>query len=230
MIKCNLCGSVAIELIENQSICRGCLSFDRTRLLGLYLQKIKLHNNLKVLHLAPEFGLYKYISKYVSRENYLCADLNPSRYNFAPEVKFIDLTSLEKYHPNEFDLIIHSHVLEHVPINIAYVFFHLHRMLKPTGLHICCIPFWTGVFDECYDDIGDAARTLRFGQFDHVRKFGKTNIKSHIGSIIKVPDSFDATETLDIQDLIMAGILEPYWKGFTTSTILILNKSDYLLN
>jgi phosphoglycolate phosphatase len=198
-------------------------------LLWLYIERIHFADDAKVLHLAPERGIFNNLSTLLKQENYITADFEPSRYPFAKNCRHIDLTDMESWPSNEFDLILHVHVLEHVKCNVAYPLFHIHRMLKPTGEHLCVIPFRGGVYDECLDDIGDKERTRRFGQDDHVRKFGSTGISSHIGSLINLPDTFDATRDFP-QDLLKEYNIPPQdWKGMQPSTVFSLRKHDYKL-
>ena len=181
------------------------------------------------MHLAPERGIYERLSSLLKRENYVVADIDPSRYQFASNVRQIDLTDMGDWNSNEFDLVIHSHVLEHIPCNIAYSLFHLHRILKPNGRHLCVIPFSSGVYDECFDEIGNMERTKRFGQYDHLRKFGDRNLQMHLGSLLRIPETFDATQHFDEDALRLHNIPESHWRGFHMSTVLSLEKNDYRL-
>jgi predicted SAM-dependent methyltransferase len=119
--------------------------------------------------------LFDAISKRIDPSNYVTADIQPERYGFS-DCQYIDLCSLESWPSNHYDLIIHSHVLEHTPCNIAYTLYHLHRMLSPSGWNICVIPFTSGYWDEKFQNIGDEEKVKRFGQFDHVRRFGRGDI------------------------------------------------------
>lgn len=230
-MKCNLCGCEEfIDMNGRKAVkCRNCGSLERTRLLWLYAERLEIDSNFKVLHLAPERGIYSKLSSLLRPENYVTADYDPSRYSFAKGCRKIDLTSMEEWPSNEFDLILHIHVMEHIPCNIAYPLFHLHRILKSNGTHLCVIPFSPGVYDECFDDIGDDERTRRFGQYDHIRKFGRYGLSSHIGKIIDLPRNFDATEQFSEDTLTEYNIPQSHWKGFHIGTVLSLKKNDYKL-
>jgi phosphoglycolate phosphatase len=184
--------------------------------------------NFKILHLAPERGIYNRLKNIISPENYVTADFDPSRYGFSRARK-IDLTQMDEWKSNEFDLIIHIHVMEHVPCNLAYSFFHLHRMLKDGGKHMFIIPILDGVYDECFDKISDEERTLRFGQYDHVRKFGRDGLLMTLGKFINLPDSFDATNDFSEELLLNSNIPKPYWKGMHGGTVFTLEKDSYKL-
>lgn len=202
---------------------------ERTRLLWMHLEEREVLPDHKILHLAPEPGIYKLLEGRVAPGNYICADINPKRYGFAKDIIRMDLTDLEEQQSDQYDIIIHSHVMEHIPCNIAYTLFHLDRMMKPEGQQICVIPFLPGKYDECFQDISDEDRTRRFGRFDHVRRFGIDDIPRHLGAILELPDSFDAVEKFGEARLRHASIPESAWRGYTIHTVLNLKKGDYKL-
>lgn len=215
---------------RKNAACKICGSLERTRLLWLYLKHYDIDNKTKILHIAPERSLFTILSKFTLEENYTTADLFPDKYrHFDKNCKRIDLCRLDCEESNYYDFIIHSHVMEHVPCNIAYPLFHLHRMLKDTGRHICIIPFLSGKYDEAFQDLSDEERTIRFGQNDHVRRFGKTDLEKHIGSIINLPKDFDATRNFSEKLLTKSNIPSHLWKGFQSGTVLDLSKYDYKL-
>ena len=157
-MKCNICGCEKFDDWWGPGRTRGsdpptrinicctqCASVERTRLIWLYLtEKVKVHKDMKVLHVAPERGIYAALSTFLPQENYVTADLDPARWPHIPNVRRMDLTKLDQEASCQYDLILHSHVLEHIPCNIAYTLFHLHRMLTPNGRHVCVIPFTPG--------------------------------------------------------------------------------------
>lgn len=231
-MKCNLCGGLDFRDLNKRSNakCANCGSLERTRLLFMYLQRLNIESSFKVLHLAPEPSIYRKLSALLAKGNYQVADKDPKRYSFAKECKQIDLTEMEEWPSNAFDIIIHVHVLEHIPCNVAYPLFHLHRMLKKGGTHLCVIPFSTGVYDECFNCISDAERIRRFGQFDHVRRFGRDGLHTHLGKILNLPPEVDATKDFSISELRDAGVPESHWYGFHIGTVLRLRKEDFLLD
>lgn len=153
----------------------------------MYIQKTKISSESKILHFAPKKEIYKALLNYVGKQNYFVSDINPKRYHFAENLLSIDLCNLENELSFQYDLILHSHVLEYISCNIAYTLFHLHRILKKNGFHIFVIPFMNGKYDECFQDLSEEERVRRFGQNDHVRRFGKEDISSHIGKLINIP-------------------------------------------
>lgn len=227
-MKCNLCGSgefVDMNLRPNVR-CKECGSLERTRLIWLYLSRMEMDGNFRALHIAPEKGLYDALSARLAPGNYDVADINPKLYRFAKQIQPIDLCNLDDQPSGRYDLILHSHVLEHTPCNIAYTLCHLHRMLTSQGRHVFVVPFMRGRYDECFQDIGDEERVRRFGQDDHVRRFGKEDVDDHLGKVVKLPAIFDAEKDFDEETLRNANIPVLHWRGFQSSTVITLDKTD----
>lgn len=230
MHRCNICGCTEfVDMSTRKSVkCKSCGSLERTRLLWFYLERLKIDKKTRILHLAPEKGLYRKL-KELAGDNYVPADLDPARYHFVENCRKMDLCMMEDWPSNEFDLILHAHVFEHIPCNIAYPLFHLHRMLNEKGVHLCIVPFVSGRYDECFQEIDDDERSSRFGQYDHVRRFGKDDIQAHLGKILNIPSCFDARNVVSEEELIDANIPKSHWYGFHIGTVLSLKKNDYRL-
>ncbi|WP_202841279.1 hypothetical protein [Luteimonas saliphila] len=229
-MQCNLCGCRDfVDMNGRKAIrCRDCSSLERTRLLWMYFLEISLPAGARILHVAPEKGIHDAVSRIHCVDRYTCADIDPGRYAFAKCEK-IDLCDLDHWPSSHLDLIMHCHVLEHVPCTLAYPLYHLHRMMKPSGRHLCVIPFTSGKYDESFQEISVEERVRRFGQFDHVRRFGNQDIGSHLGKLLRLPEVFDATYNFPEERLREANIPEPHWRGFHISTVLNLGRDDMLL-
>ncbi len=230
--ECNLCGSTEFTAMKSRlrARCAGCGSLERTRLFWMYIERLPITPDTRVLHIAPESQIYRRLNTWLTPGNYVTADIAPEPFRrFAPDTRYIDLCDLDGWESDQFDLILHSHVLEHTPCNIAYSLFHLHRMLRPTGRHVCIIPFMPGDWDESFAEIGDDQRKRRFGQHDHVRRYGTNQIDAHLGKLLRLPDSFDATRDFPREVLRRANIPENQAQGFGIATVLNLGKYDMLM-
>lgn len=145
------------------------LSLERHRLLWLYLKNETdfFTRNLKVLHFAPEQAFYKRFRK-LKNLDYTTTDLNSP----LADVK-ADICNLP-FSDNEFDFILCNHVLEHIPDDTKAMQ-ELYRILKPGGTAILQIPQdldRAKTFED--DSITDKKeREKIFGQYDHVRVYGR---------------------------------------------------------
>lgn len=175
-VECPLCDgrfrSFAPELWDgerwhgNRARCPGCGSLARHRFLWLYLRGGALLGGAPhVLHLAPEGVVAERLRE--AAGDYVSADLEPGRADVAA-----DLTALP-FDDESFDLIVCSHVLEHVPDDRAAMC-ELHRVLRPGGTALVQTPV-NYEQSATYEDPGvldPAERERRFSQFDHVRVYG----------------------------------------------------------
>lgn len=145
------------------------LSLERHRLLWLYLQNKTnfFSENLKVLHFAPEQCFLKRF-RTLKNLDYTTTDL------LSPiaDVK-ADICNLP-FEDNTYDVILCNHVLEHIP-NDTKAMQELFRVMKPGGYGIFQIPQDLNKETTFEDDTisNKAERAKIFGQYDHVRVYGK---------------------------------------------------------
>lgn len=154
---------------RNNVLSPSTLSLERHRLLWLYLKNDTefFSKNLKVLHFAPEQAFYKRFRKLKNLE-YVTTDLNSP----LADVK-ADICDLP-FKNNEFDVILCNHVLEHIPDDTKAME-ELYRILKPGGFGIFQIPQDLSR-EKTFEDnsITDRKERARiFGQYDHVRIYGR---------------------------------------------------------
>lgn len=222
---CNLCGGTEFADFNGRIgvRCACCSSLERTRLLWAYVEQLGLQPESRVLHLAPERGIHDRLVALLNPGNYHVRDIDPGRYKFAQQIERLDLTELDHLADRTYDLILHSHVLEHVPCNVAYCLYHLHRMLRETGVHCFQVPFMAMKWDECFADIGDAERRRRFGQEDHVRVFGTLDIPAHLGSLLEM-EAPDAERDLGAEALKRNNIPPSIWRGYSPHAVLRLTR------
>lgn len=147
----------------------GTLSLERHRLLWLYLQNETsfFTEPLKVLHLAPEQCFIKRF-KALKNLDYTTADL------YAPHVDVCaDICNLP-FADKTFDVVFCNHVLEHITDD-SKAMQELFRVLKPGGFGIFQIPQDLNR-EKTYEDFNITLPTERaqhFGQYDHVRIYGR---------------------------------------------------------
>ncbi|GGB82171.1 SAM-dependent methyltransferase [Flavobacterium suaedae] len=145
------------------------LSLERHRLLWMYLKNETdfFTAPKKFLHVAPEQAFYKRFRKQKNLD-YTTTDL----YSPLADVK-ADICNLP-FEDNSYDIILCNHVLEHIPDDTKAMQ-ELYRVLKPGGMGIFQIPQDLSrekTFED--DSITDPKERARiFGQYDHVRVYGR---------------------------------------------------------
>ena len=170
--------------------CPVCNSRPRHRLLWSYLaERTDLFSGMqkRVLHVAPELHISRRL-KATQWIDYVSADIASPLVDLKFDLTAVSLLS------NVFDVILCSHVLEHVPDD-SKAMAELFRVLKPGGWAIIQVPIATftesGEFrfvvagnDGAYRDFGRTTtfedwsvstpeeRARVFGQSDHVRIYG----------------------------------------------------------
>ncbi|MEQ9451363.1 MAG: class I SAM-dependent methyltransferase [Pseudomonadales bacterium] len=182
----------------------------------------------RILHIAPERGIFDRIHE-VPEIEYHSFDLQPEQYEYAGASAMDLATDAEHLPSNFYDLIIHSHVMEHVPCNITAVLFHLHRSLSQRGTHLFCVPILSGASDEFLGEMEDAERIARFGQIDHVRRFGTQDIQKTIGMVFEIPLHYELESVVPAQTLENYNIPAHARSGFTSSTVFVVAKSQLKL-
>jgi SAM-dependent methyltransferase len=147
-------------------VCPRCLSQERHRLLALYLERYPQLTRGRVLHLAPEIALRRALAG---------ADVVRMDLDSPLAEVHADLTAMP-FADAEFDLVLCSHVLEHVQDDAAAMR-ELRRVLRPGGTLLAMVPLRPGV-DETDEDptvVAPDERRVRFLQADHVRLYGRAD-------------------------------------------------------
>jgi predicted SAM-dependent methyltransferase len=157
------------EIQRENVLSPSTLSLERHRLLWLYLKNETdfFTAKKKLLHFAPEQAFYKRFRKMPNLE-YTTTDLNSP----LADVK-ADICNLP-FEDNSFDFIFCNHVLEHIHDDTKAMQ-ELYRVLKKGGMGVFQIPqdlTRAVTFED--DSITDKKERAKiFGQYDHVRIYGK---------------------------------------------------------
>ena len=154
---------------RNNVLSPSTLSLERHRLLWLYLQNETdfFTAQKKVLHFAPEQSFYKRFKR-MPNLDYTTTDLNSP----LADVK-ADICHLP-FQDNAFDIIFCNHVLEHIPDDTKAMQ-ELYRVLKTNGFGVFQIPQDLNR-EKTFEDnsITDKKERAKiFGQYDHVRIYGR---------------------------------------------------------
>lgn len=147
----------------------GTLSLERHRLLWLYLKNetdfFTAHK--KVLHFAPEQAFFSRMRQ-MKNLDYTTTDLNSP----LADVK-ADICNLP-FESDSYDIIFCNHVLEHIPDDTRAMQ-ELYRVMKPGGWGVFQIPQDLSR-EKTFEDNSITGRKERaeiFGQYDHVRVYGR---------------------------------------------------------
>lgn len=172
-VECPCCDRRANRFIQYHrrplARCPHCGARERHRALWLYLRhELRLGDEaLSLLHFAPEPEISEKIER-LERVAYTTADLEVGRAREA-----MDITSIPRPEAT-FDVVLISHVLEHVPDD-GLALSELLRVLKPGGRAVLQHPIDFGRARTYEDDSirGPELQERHFGQFDHVRVYGR---------------------------------------------------------
>ena len=156
-----------------------CRSFERTRVIQFLLDK---HFNIR----GPDRRSFTLPLKGILRRSFA----SPSEKVITPSIirrsssrskklqKFDLCSDTEALVSEYYDVILHSHVMEHIPCNYTAVLYHLHRALKKDGIHLFCIPVIPNTRYACdFGPLTPGYAVKQYGQADHVRRFGALDIQ-----------------------------------------------------
>ena len=174
------------------------LSLERHRLMWLFLKDntsfFTATKKIKVLHIAPE-QCFLDIFRKQQNLNYITSDLESP----IADVK-ADICDLP-FKENEFDVVFCNHVLEHIS-NDTKAMQELYRVLKPGGFGIFQIPQDLSkaitFADNTITDRKERAKL--FGQYDHVRVYGRDYFDKLRSIGFKV-DEVDYTKKITLEKI-----------------------------
>ena len=174
VLACPVCGTAAARFLpfgligRRQAQCPNCGSAERHRMLWLYLERRTslLSRRLTVLHTAPEPCLERRLRP-LPNWRYLSVDrFNPNA-DLAADLTDLPLPAAA------FDLVISSHVLEHIP-NDRAAMSELARVLRRGGEAVILVPFDPSLPQTAEDPAHDtpAKRMAAYGHPYHYRIYG----------------------------------------------------------
>jgi SAM-dependent methyltransferase len=181
---------------RNNVLSPSTLSLERHRLLWLYLKNETnfFSSEKKVLHFAPEQAFYKRFKK-MKNLDYITTDLNSPLADVKADICHLPFKN------DEFDIILCNHVLEHIPDDTKAMQ-ELYRVMKVGGIGVFQIPQdvsrATTFEDNSITDKKERAKI--FGQYDHVRIYGRDYFDKLRGIGFKV-DEVDYTSKLSEEDI-----------------------------
>ena len=150
---------------KHAKFCPKCGSAERQRLTWLYLEKNILKNDkISFLHIAPERKFKENLKK---NENLQYSNID--LYSPVADTK-MDITNLT-YSNNTFDLVLCSHVLEHIPED-KKAMSEIFRVLKSQGIAIILVPIFGNETKEDLTMTDPYFRRVNYHQEDHVRLYG----------------------------------------------------------
>lgn len=196
---CPICES-KLRIFKSKS-CPKCGAGIRHRTLWLFLLRKTnfFKSELDVLHFAPEHCFFK---KMKNQHNikYLSADLGSPR-----AMVEIDMTNI-KYPDNYFDVLISSHVLEHVDDDLKAMK-ELYRVQKKDGWAIHLAPIDYSRIDTYEDPLikSPKERQKIYGHYDHKRLYG-TDYKVRLKSAGFNVEVFKTEDFCDEKEIINMGL------------------------
>lgn len=166
--------AVSETLNKEEYLCPVCSCSDRDRMIVSFLKKINLQKcaeGARVLQIAPAASIDKWIQIKCPHVNYETTDLYMDNVSFQSDIQ--DLKEIED---ETYDLIICSHVLEHVSDD-RKAMAAMKRVLKKDGRIAFLVPIdlsRTEIDEEW--GCSKEENWRRFGQDDHCRAYSKKGL------------------------------------------------------
>jgi len=186
--------------------CPVCSNSDRERLYALYLlslsEKGKINKDMLMLEIAPFYALSNFIRNRIPI-TYRTCDLNLENVDDK-----VDITDMNIYSSEQFDIILCSHVLEHIKEETKALT-EIYRILKKDGIAVIMVPILLSIEETIENDEYDTPekKWKYYGHGDHVRMYSKKGfIRSLMNAGFKVNEL--GSNYFTNQVLIKTGISE----------------------
>ncbi len=172
-VTCPICGSSFRSFLPRKGKpnvqCPRCWSLVRHRALWLFLRdRVRVGEKpVRLLHFAPEQGIERRL-RALPMVEYTSGDIDT-----ALAEDRVDIARLP-YTDKSFDIVLCSHVLEHVPDDRAAIH-ELVRIVRPGGTVVVVVPIKAAKTEEFKDPSPRPAYAdgyLRIGPHGHVRDVG----------------------------------------------------------
>ncbi len=193
----------AIESDEGR--CPNCDSLHRQRLLWKYIHErtnLLSGKRVKLMEVAPDLPFFNLFNNNPGIRYYPC-DIAPGKekYLYFPgKIKDADITHLP-FESKYFDVILCSHVLEHVVDDISAMK-EMFRVLRGGGWVLIQSPVFYNIEKtlEDPDVVTPEGRELKFGQLDHLRKYGR-DFKNRLSNSGFTIDEIDYVNSFPEEDI-----------------------------
>ncbi len=220
---CPICGYQAKAFLpaglyvkRSNEKCPSCGSLTRHRHVWLFLDDyFKQKQNISILHFSPEKPIADRLIAMAGIQYFTTQYNRELKADYHLDIQQIDLPD------NQFDVIICSHVLEHIPDD-RNAMKEVHRILKPGGSALIMVPLWPSEKHDTYENVAitdERDRIMHFGQYDHLRIYGLDIISrlEQVGFKVDIVDMEKQVEpqlaekyrlhnNLDIRELIFLSI------------------------
>jgi SAM-dependent methyltransferase len=211
---CPICQSTEFDDFAGRknARCVKCGSLERGRFAWIIIERLGLMKaGVKVLNCAPEpFMLF--FAAPVLGDSYIAADFYPEIFaKYKKEVRKLNLCgSMEDFADQNFDIIMHNHVLEHLPCDVSSVLIKLNKLLTPGGYHLFSAPILPNRYTEedLDPNLSGEERKRRFGQDDHMRVFGDLDFMSVLDAAGMTDRLIDVAAFVSQDDLRKHGVPE----------------------
>jgi len=230
-MRCPVCNSEKFDAYGGrpQARCMSCGALERGRLSWMILQKLDhLRPGVRMLNMAPEPFMLFLGAKAIG-DSYMATDYDPelfSKWDKQPVAKLDMCSDLAGMTPESFDVVMHNHVLEHLPCDVSTVLANLNRLLAPGGVHLFSAPIQPnrGTEEDLDPGLTPEERTQRFGQEDHLRMFGDRDFMNIVERAMPLDKLVDMSELITREELETAALAADVFDSLNGNRVFVWRK------